>query len=89
MVVSFSRWSGPYAIYLFAGSLSYIIALLITGAFNVPLNNKLAVVKPDSSEGAHVWNKFVPKWMIWNHVRTMACVAASASLTIAFGLFIG
>ncbi|MHA7965053.1 anthrone oxygenase family protein [Paenibacillus sp. CAU 1782] len=49
--------------------------LAVTGSFNVPLNNKLAKVEPESEEG-----RAVPVWLVWNHVRTVACCAASVSL---------
>lgn len=86
MIASFNRWSDPGASYLLAGSIAYIVGLLITGAFNVPLNNKLAVVKPASSEGATLWRKFVPHWMMWNHIRTIACIAASTFFILAYSL---
>lgn len=86
LITSFNRWNEPDAIYLLVGSASYLIALFITGAFNVPLNNKLAVVNPAANDGTQKWGSFVAKWMIWNHIRTLACVASSAFLIIAFHL---
>jgi len=46
-------WSNASAPYLLAGSLLYLVGtILVTIAFNVPLNNRLASVTPGSSEGA-------------------------------------
>nr|MDF0367784.1 DUF1772 domain-containing protein [Nodosilinea sp. TSF1-S3] len=42
----------PGAGYLVVGSLLYLVGTIaVTMAFNVPLNEALAVVKPDSTEG--------------------------------------
>jgi uncharacterized membrane protein len=84
VIVSFYRWGDPGAGYLLAGSLLYIGALIVTGAFNVPLNNKLAVLVPNSIVAAQFWPLFVSRWMKWNHIRTMACIASSAFLFLAF-----
>ncbi len=68
------------AAYVLAGGLLYVLGGLgVTAAFNVPLNNKLAKVESASEEGRLLWQKFVPVWMAWNHVRTVACMAASVS----------
>ena len=46
-VVAALTWSAPGAVYLLAGSLLYLAgAILVTIVFNVPLNNRLAAVKP-------------------------------------------
>lgn len=66
--------------YLMAGGLLYVFAGLgVTGAFNVPWNNRLAKAEPGSEEGRVLWGRFVPVWLAWNHVRTIACLAASIS----------
>jgi uncharacterized membrane protein len=52
-------------------------------AFNVPRNNALAAVAPESAEGAGLWARYVAGWTAWNHVRTGACLAAAAALTMA------
>lgn len=70
--------------YLLIGSLIYLIGtVLVTIIFNVPLNDALAIAKPDSTEGANLWAKYLTNWTIWNHVRTIAALAAAAILTIA------
>jgi uncharacterized membrane protein len=51
--------------------------------FNVPRNNALAAVDPTSTAGAELWRGYVTGWTAWNHVRTAACLAAAALLTIA------
>ena len=48
-------------------------------AFNVPLNNRLAKVAPDSAEGELLWQEYLSVWTTWNHVRTVGCTAAAGS----------
>ena len=51
---------GAGAGYLLAGSLNYFVgSILVTMICNVPFNNKLASVKPDSTEGKTVWTHFL------------------------------
>ena len=73
--------------FLLAGALLYFAGtFMATMFFNVPLNDALAAVAPDSSEGASLWSRYLVTWTNWNHVRTIAALAASAVLTIALCL---
>jgi uncharacterized membrane protein len=84
VVFALIRWSEPGALFLFMGSLVYLIGgILVTIVFNVPLNNRLAAVNPDSSEGATMWPRYLSDWTAWNHVRTVACLAAAAAFILA------
>jgi len=77
-------WSEASAPYLLAGSLLYLVGtILVTMVFNVPLNNSLASVSANSAEGASVWKRYLSAWTAWNHVRTAASLAASASFIMA------
>ena len=83
-VSSLLRWHPPGATCLLAGSLLYLVGtVLVTIAFNVPLNDALAAVEPGSTEGASLWTRYLATWTAWNHVRTVAAFAAAASLTLA------
>jgi uncharacterized membrane protein len=83
-VLSIVKWQQPGAPYLLVGSLLYLIGtVLVTIVFNVPLNDALAAVKPDSPEGARLWTSYLATWTAWNHVRTVAALVAAASLTLA------
>ena len=85
-VFSLLRWHQRGAAYLLVGSLLYLVGtVLVTSVFNVPLNEALARVDPDSTEGASLWISYLANWTAWNHVRTAAALAAAASLTIAIG----
>jgi uncharacterized membrane protein len=50
---------------------------------NVPLNNALAIVDPNSTEGETLWAKYLTNWTFWNHVRTLAALAASAIFIVS------
>ncbi len=85
-VSSVLRWHEPGAAYLLIGSLLYLIGTVgVTIVCNVPLNEALARVEPDSTEGASLWVSYLANWTAWNHVRTIAALAATAMLTIALG----
>ncbi len=78
------KWQQPGAVYLLVGSLLYSLGtVLVTIAFNVPLNDALAKVKPESIEGANLWAKYLTDWTFWNHVRTLAALVAAVLLTFA------
>ena len=83
-VSSFFRWHRPGAAYLLVGSLLYLVGtILVTILFNVPRNDALAVVDPTSTEGASLWISYVSSWTAWNHVRTVAALAAAALFMMA------
>ncbi|MBP0018718.1 MAG: DUF1772 domain-containing protein [Cyanobacteria bacterium SBLK] len=80
----FFQWQQPHAIYLLGGSLLYLIGTIgVTLAGNVPLNDALAIVSPDSIEGATLWTKYLTDWTFWNHVRTIAAFLAAGLFAIA------
>jgi uncharacterized membrane protein len=66
-----------------AGAL-YIFGVIVpTIAFNVPLNNALAAVDAGSAEAMPVWSRYLKDWVLWNHVRTVAAIAACALFVLA------
>jgi uncharacterized membrane protein len=83
VVSSLFTWREPVAMFRLIGSGVYLIGtVLVTMVFNVPLNNALAAVDPDSAEGAAQWERYVPRWTAWNTVRAVAGIAAAAALTL-------
>jgi uncharacterized membrane protein len=82
-ITSLLKWHQPDAAYLLVGGLLYLVGTVgVTIAFNVPLNYALAIVKPDSAEGATLWARFLTDWTFWNHVRTLAAIAAAVAFTL-------
>ncbi|WP_017302487.1 DUF1772 domain-containing protein [Nodosilinea nodulosa] len=82
MALALRRGMSPETRYWLVGSLLYLIGTIgVTMAGNVPLNDALAVVKPDSAAGAALWAKYLNVWTWWNHVRTVAALLAAVLLT--------
>ena len=81
------RWSEPASVYLLAGSLFYLVgSILVTIVCNVPLNDRLAAVSPDSAVGHTLWSEYLSTWTRWNHVRTFASLLAALDFIVAAGL---
>ncbi|MGH8672836.1 MAG: DUF1772 domain-containing protein [Burkholderiales bacterium] len=82
--VSFFPWSTPGSPLLLAAGLLYLLgSFFVTMAFNVPRNERLARLNPESAEAASYWPVYVSEWSRWNHLRTAAS-AASAACSAAF-----
>src|SRR5687767_14337833 len=72
IVFSLFMWHFPGALYRLIGSALYLIGtILVTIIFNVPRNERLAAVDPESAEGARLWTDYIQSWTFWNHVRTV------------------
>ena len=81
------RWNNPGAGCLLIGAALYLVGtFLVTIAFNVPLNNALAAVPASHPDAPHHWARYVNRWTAWNHVRTLAALAATAAFIGAIHL---
>lgn len=77
-------WSRPGSGLVLLGALLYLIGTIgVTMVCNVPRNDALAAVSPDSIEGAQVWTRYLSEWTTWNHVRTAAAALAAAAFSLA------
>lgn len=77
-------WDRPDSALLLAGSLLYLAGTIgVTMAANVLRNNALARVGPESTEGAELWARYLSVWTAWNHVRTVASLAAATLFILA------
>jgi len=78
------EWGKPGSCYLLAGTLFFLMgAFPVTMMANVPLNNQLARIAPDTKDGRELWKRFQSSWGAWNHVRTVTALAACALLIMA------
>ena len=83
-ILAFRQWDQPDSIYWLAGTLLYLLGTIgVTVAGNIPLNDALAIVGPDSSEGATLWTRYLADWTFWNHVRTIAAFLAAGLFTLS------
>jgi uncharacterized membrane protein len=82
-VWAFFAWDGPSAAVVLAGCALYLVGTIgVTIAANVPLNDRLAKLDPRDADAGVFWGRFVRRWSAWNHVRTVAALAAAALLTV-------
>jgi uncharacterized membrane protein len=80
-------WGEGAAPWILAGSLLYLAGTIgVTIAVNVPLNNALATVGPDSAEAAGPWRSYRSRWTAWNHLRAAAGLGSAGLLTAALWL---
>jgi uncharacterized membrane protein len=83
-VAALVGWAEGRSASLLAGSLLYLAGcMLVTMVFNVPLNNALAAVSATGADGASVWARYLSTWTMWNHVRTVGCLAAMGAFILA------
>lgn len=65
---------------ILAAAAIYLVGCIgVTMAYNVPLNKALAAAAPDTPEAAALWSRYLKTWTAWNHIRTLACIAAAAA----------
>lgn len=84
LVVGIAELGDPHGPYLVAGSVLYLLgAIVVTMAFNVPLNNALADQDPQSEAGREVWLHYLRTWTAWNHVRALTPIVGAALLIVA------
>jgi uncharacterized membrane protein len=84
VVAAVLPWSQPRSSLLVACGLLYLVGcFLVTMAFNVPRNQRLASLNAESSEAAAYWLVYVREWSRWNHVRTAASAASAACAAMA------
>ena len=74
----------PGAVYGATGAVVYLIgSFLVTVVGNVPRNDALAAVDSDGTDAEDAWNRFAFVWTRWNHVRTVASMAAAGAFVAA------
>ena len=84
LIYAFFRIHERRVMFLLTGSVLYLVgSFMVTIIFNVPRNNALSAVAPAEPASASVWSNYVISWTAWNHVRTLASLAAAASFSIA------
>lgn len=74
----------PGAGWALAGAVVSAVGILgVTAVGNVPLNERLDAAAERPGDLAAAWATFLPRWLAWNHVRTVAGAAATALLALA------
>jgi uncharacterized membrane protein len=76
LVLSLIAWRSPIQV---VGVILYLAGTFGVTIFgNVPWNERIKRVDPEGSEGAAIWSSYLTVWTWWNHVRTVAALAACA-----------
>ena len=76
------RWTSASP-WLLGGALAYLLgSIAVTMIWNVPLNNEIDRADPGADDGK-LWARYLDRWTKWNHVRSLASLAASGLFIIA------
>ena len=76
--------AAPGAVWALLGGAAYVVGMfVVTIAGNVPLNNRLEATLADGPDGPAMWAMYMKHWVVWNHVRTLACIASAILLVMA------
>ncbi|MDR7095398.1 anthrone oxygenase family protein [Hydrogenophaga laconesensis] len=81
VVMSLMAWQ---PMLLAAGLLYAVGTFAVTGALNVPRNERLARIDAASPEAAAYWPVYVREWTFWNHVRTVAALASAVCAVLVW-----
>lgn len=83
-VVAVLGWGEPGATLRLGGSVLYLVGTFAeTRVVHVPMNDALAELDAESPEAAEPWRRYLARWTAWNHVRTVAALAAALAFTLA------
>lgn len=79
VVIALMNLSEPYAIYLLAAGVIYLVGSpIVTMAYHVPRNNALATLDMQSTGAAEHWARYDSEWTRANHLRFILPLAAAA-----------
>lgn len=82
-ILALALWPITHSVCVVTGAALYIGGtVFVTGVYNVPLNNRLATVDPQSADADTIWRMYLQRWTRWNHVRTAAAVSSTVFLLI-------
>jgi uncharacterized membrane protein len=78
-------WGSHRSYLLLAAALFYVAGCFcVTVLFNVPRNERLARLQPESAEASTYWHVYLQEWTFWNHIRAIG--ASTAAAAAAFSL---
>jgi len=77
--------TGTLAALVITGSATYVTGMLMVSyAFNIPMNNRLDALELSRPEAASYWHDtYVERWVFWNTIRAIASAAAALCFFIA------
>jgi uncharacterized membrane protein len=82
-ILALTGWSHLSANLFLGGAIFYIAGtFLVTMLGNVPLNDNLAALSATSAGAAELWEHYLNRWTMWNHVRTASAMLAALLFTL-------
>jgi uncharacterized membrane protein len=84
-VIAVFRLSQPGTGYVLAGAVLAVVAFVVTVAFNIPLNDKLAALDPvglSATDALREWQSYLGPWTAWNHVRAVTAVLGAVLMLV-------
>lgn len=82
-VLALLTWQTPRSVWLLTASVLYLAGVVVTIAFNVPLNDSLAATEPSETGAGELWRHYLQVWTGWNHVRTLAPLLSGVAFMMA------
>ncbi len=83
IALALARWSHPSTMFFVGGAIFYFAGtFLVTMVGNVPLNDQLAAVSATDPAAVELWEHYLARWTMWNHVRTAAAMVAALLYTL-------
>ncbi len=83
IALAVARSSHPSAAFFLGGAIFYFVGtFLVTVVGNVPLNNQLAAVSATDLAAVKLWEHYLHRWTMWNHVRTTAAMVGALLYTL-------
>ncbi|KPA21696.1 hypothetical protein shim_24030 [Shimia sp. SK013] len=74
---------GPGTLILIGAAVYLLGCFAVTVFFNVPMNEALAGMDLTSDTTKDYWtNTYLPRWTMWNTIRTVACAVSAAQVLI-------
>ncbi|MEX1297323.1 MAG: anthrone oxygenase family protein [Candidatus Limnocylindrales bacterium] len=73
-------FAGARSVLSIIGASLYLSSIVVTAAYNVPLNDRLAAVDPSTPVGGRTWDEYQRRWTRGNHLRVAVCVASMVVL---------
>ena len=71
-------WAGQVDVGWVLATWFYCVGVIaVTITVNVPLNDALAKLDADRPDAAELWRRYAVRWVRYNHVRSVAAVAAA------------